>query len=204
MLKLFNKTSLRQEQCEGFPLSFVVWLTLMKDGTALLGCCHKTYFTDTFSFAAAYINLRKKIDRAYEAIRQDDHFDIILCVFGRFATIFACKLNLVLAEHALDVTVSAQKRRAWVPNGLKRCENYFCDDATTLWVYLLVQIDPGLEIAVLKFHGFSGFFMTIWTLNMTIRCSYLNQTKNVGAGGWRVDNLFEAADGWCFSSSAHH
>ncbi len=35
--------------------------------------------------------------------------------------------------------------------------------------------------------------MTIQTLNVTIGCGYLNQT-NLGAGGWRVDNLFEAAD----------
>ncbi len=32
-------------------------------------------------------------------------------------------LHSLLAERALDVTVSAQKRRAWVPNGLKRREN---------------------------------------------------------------------------------
>ncbi len=29
--------------------------------------------------------------------------------------------------------------------------------------------------------------------------------KIIGAGGWRLGNLFEAADlGDCFSSSAHH
>ncbi len=31
---------------EGFSLSFVVWVTLMTNGTTLLCCCHKTYFMD--------------------------------------------------------------------------------------------------------------------------------------------------------------
>ncbi len=49
---------------EGFFLSFIVWLTLMTDGTALLGCCHNNYFTNPilihmFSFASVYINLRQ-------------------------------------------------------------------------------------------------------------------------------------------------
>ncbi len=55
------------------------------------------------------------------------------------------------------------------------------------WVYLFFQIDTGLEIAVLKFHDFSGFFMSVRTLNVMIGCGS-------GAGVWGVDNLFEAAD----------
>ncbi len=55
--------------------------------------------------------------------RQDDHFDGILCVFGHLSATRFAFFDLVLAERALDVTVSAQKKRARVPNGLKRCEN---------------------------------------------------------------------------------
>ncbi len=35
--------------------------------------------------------------------------------------------------------------------------------------------------------------MTVWTLNVT-RVRLSKSDKNIGAGGWRVDNLFEAAD----------
>ncbi len=56
-----------------------------------------------------------------------DHFDVMLCSFGHLSA-----FDWVLAERAMDVTVSAQKRRARVPNDLKICENniFFCDDAT--------------------------------------------------------------------------
>ncbi len=37
------------------------------------------------------------------------------------------------------------------------CEIYFHDFSKTFCVYLFLQIDTGLEIAVLKFHYFSGF-----------------------------------------------
>ncbi len=53
-----------------------------------------------------------KTDSTYEDTRQDNYFDVILCVFVHLsAPSFACttKLNLVLAARALDVTVSAQK-----------------------------------------------------------------------------------------------
>ncbi len=63
----------------------------------------------------------------------------------------------------------------------------FHDFSKTFWVYLFFQIDPGLEIAVLKFLKFSRFFMTIQTLNVTIRCGYLNQTKIIGIGGWIIN-----------------
>ncbi len=41
------------------------------------------------------------------------------------------------------------------------------------------------------------FFMTVWTLNVTIGCGIVQLSKsdkNIGAGGWQVDNLFEAVD----------
>ncbi len=49
----------------------------------------------------------------------------------------------------------------------------------TIWVYLFFQIDPGLEIAVFKFHDFSRFFMTNPECDDRVRvgCGYLNQTK---------------------------
>ncbi len=59
-------------------------------------------------------------------------------------------------------------------------------------------MDPGLETAVLKFHEFSGFFMTVRNLNVTESCAgrvWLSiLDKNIGVCGWRVDNLCEAVD----------
>ncbi len=64
---------------------------------------------------------------------------------------------------------------------------------------MFFQNFPGLEIAVLKFHDFSGFHdhtnpdcdNRVW-----VGFGYLNNfsDKNIGAGGWRVDHLFEAVD----------
>ncbi len=42
---------------------------------------------------------------------------------------------------------------------------------------------PGMEIAVLKFHDFDRVFLTVSISD-----------KNIGAGGWRVNHFFEAAD----------
>ncbi len=62
------------------------------------------------------------------------------------------------------------------------------DFSKTFWVYLFFQNFPGLEIAVLKFHHFSRLFVTVWTLNMTIGCGSLNQTKIYvqAVGNWII------------------
>ncbi len=58
-----------------------------------------------------------------------DHVDVILCVFGHLS---ATSFDLVLTEHALDVTVSAQKSRARVLNALKkRANDYEMDNSVT-------------------------------------------------------------------------
>ncbi len=62
----------------------------MTDGTALLGCCHKTYFTDPIlihmRFLLQLFTLTSdKTDSAYEDTHQEDHFDVILCVFGHLS-----------------------------------------------------------------------------------------------------------------------
>ncbi len=58
-------------------------------------------------------------------------------------------------------------------------ENVFHDFSKTFWVYLFSKIDPGLEIAVLKFHDFSGFFVTNPECDDQVRFEfgYLNQRK---------------------------
>ncbi len=61
------------------------------------------------------------------------------------------------------------------------------------FIYFFLNF-PGLEIAVLKFHDFSRFFMTVWTLIGCGSGGLSKSDKNIGAGGWRMDNVFEAAD----------
>ncbi len=74
----------------------------MRDGSALLGCGHKTYFTNPALPGRPF--------------------------WRHFVCFWPLKHNkrLVLAERAMDVTVSAQEKLLWrarVLNGLKRREN---------------------------------------------------------------------------------
>ncbi len=47
---------------------------------------------------------------------------------------------------------------------------------------------------VLKFHDFYRFFMPYPNPDCDDRVRLSKSDKNIGAGGWRVDTLFEAAD----------
>ncbi len=54
----------------------------------------------------------------------------------------------------------------------------FQDFSKDFWVYIFFQNFPCLEIAVLKFHDFSRFFMTIQNLNVTIGAGRVRLSKS--------------------------
>ncbi len=110
---------------EGFSLSFVVWVTLMTNGTTLLCCCHKTYFMDPILI---HMRFHSHLFTLTKLLRILARMTILMCIWPLkhyklclFVYLDYLQLNLVLAARLGCDCECTEKLlwSAWVPKDVQ-------------------------------------------------------------------------------------